>query len=74
MVRTEPRSVTMSRQLDSGQSRECVEQPIQVVLGVVQMKADADRSRAHGGPDTGAPQPVGRVGDGYRYDRRILLR
>src|SRR6476646_1285929 len=50
-----------------------VEQPIQIVLRVVQVEADAHRSSTCRGANAYGPQPLGSVGDRYRHNGRILL-
>src|ERR1700741_2807817 len=53
---------------------ERVDQPIHVVLGVVQMETHAHRPGPCRGANTREPQLVGGFGDRYRHDGRILLR
>ena len=54
-------------------SPQSVEQPVQIVVGVVQVEADAHRSGADRCADARALKSVGGVRDRYRYDGRILL-
>src|SRR5258708_38924396 len=50
-----------------------VEQPVQLVVGVVQVKADAHCAGTDRRPNAGPLKPLGCICDRYRHDRRILL-
>ncbi|SRR5579875_1090416 len=57
--------------LHTDQYLKCLQDPIQIIVGVVQVERDTGRAGAHGSPNTRPVQRFSRVGDWDRDDRRL---